>query len=320
MKKLFLLLLMTLSVNAIEKADFIKLLEIAEKTPVINFEKDNFSWDVYPPEVKQQFIVGLAAQKKLANLSVSEILPLVFNLIEEGYGKDKKVVVYYEKTGYQTNMFVESFYKQIRERGGLHFGYSAYGNVAFPWVKKTTDFNEYDIQYFWWIYCRKHLGEIWNTWYMCWEAENLREIPRKIVLEKLADDISGLGFYVFPYLCESIVSGDITLENVANIFKRMPCFFVKEEFTEWWLGNKNKFILPNVKDSGIVLPLIKTGVQAVSDRALREMTNWYDLAESYYAAPTEKYWYHYLPDEDEIGWDDIRKAIDKISVDEEEQK
>ena len=49
-------------------------------------------------------------------------------------------------------------------------------------------------------------------------------------------------------------------------------------------------------------------------------TFWYSLAENYYAASTEKYWYYFLPDENEVTWEDIRKAIDKISTIEEEQK
>lgn len=68
-------------VFGIEPERFASLLEKAGQTPAIVFEKDDFSWDKYPAEVKTNFIDGVNAQDQLNKLAPSETIPILFDLL-----------------------------------------------------------------------------------------------------------------------------------------------------------------------------------------------------------------------------------------------
>ncbi|MBP5626805.1 hypothetical protein J6X96_01385 [bacterium] len=319
MKRIIYIVLFSSVVFGIEPENFAQLLEKAEQTPAIIFEQEDFSWDKYPADVKTQFMEGVKAQDELDKLAPSETIPMLFDFIENGKDVEKKVVVYMEKYGYYTNFFTEEIYKQIRDQGGISCGYSGLGNLAFPWLTKKSrskNFNEYEIQYFWWVYDRKHLPNIWQTWYRCWQEENARPEPRKYVLERLASDVSCLGFYAFPYLAEGI-KNDKSLEAVADIFKPYSCFFIKGDFQTWWEANKEKYSFPEAKGWDHALEVIKKGKLAVYKSARENMPSWHELSENYYTENNniDCYWYYFLSDKEEITEEDVTEAICKAIED-----
>ena len=315
MKKLIYIVLFSSVVFGIEPENFVQLLEKAEQTPAIIFEKEDFSWDKYPPDVETQFIEGVKAQDELDKLAPSETIPMLFDFIENGKDVEKKVVVYLEKYGYYTNFFTEEVYKQIRDQGGVRCGYSGLGNLAFPWLTKKSrskNFNEYEIQYFWWVYDRKHLPNIWQTWYRCWQEENSRPEPRQYVQERLIGDVSCLGFYVFPYLAESL-KNDKSLDTVVEVFRTYSCFSIKGDFQTWWEGNKDRYAFPEAKGWDHALEVLNKGKLAVYKSARENMPSWHELAENYYTENNNinRYWYYFLSDKDEITEEDVTEAICK---------
>ena len=301
-------------VFGIEPERFASLLEKAGQTPAIVFEKDDFSWDKYPAEVKTNFIDGVNAQDQLNKLAPSETIPILFDLLENGKDIEKAIPLYLEKHGYYTNSFTEEIYKQIRDQGGISCGYSGLGSLAFPWLTKKyrgKDFNEREIQYFWWVYDRKHLPEIWQTWYRCWQEENSRPEPRKYVQTRLLSDVSCLGFYIFPYLAETL-KNDKSLEAIVDIFKSYPCFPIKGDFQLWWEDNEARYAFPEAKGWNHALEIIRTEKLAVYGSAKENMFLWHELAEKYYSGyNVNRYWYYFLSDKEEIKEEDITEAICK---------
>ena len=75
----------------IDSDEYALLLEKAEQTPAVIFDKEDFSWDKYPAEVEKQFFDGVKAQHELNKVSPSESIPLLFNFVETGKNIDKKV-------------------------------------------------------------------------------------------------------------------------------------------------------------------------------------------------------------------------------------
>ena len=132
----FFIILLSSCVLGMDSDEYALLLEKAEQTPAVIFDKEDFSWDKYPAEVEKQFFDGVKAQHELNKVSPSESIPLLFDFVENGKNIDKKVVVYLEQYGYYTNYFFEGIYKQIRNQNGISCGYSGLGNLAFPWLTK----------------------------------------------------------------------------------------------------------------------------------------------------------------------------------------
>lgn len=315
MKYSVILLILTFQAFALDISDYITLLEKSEECPWINVESETFSWDNYPSNVKSQFLDGIKAQQQLDSIPASEALPILFDLFEQKWGDHRPCIVYYEKIGYKTNTFVEAIAKQIKNQGGLTFGSSPYGCVAFPWLNLKNEklgFNEYEIQYFWWIYDRKHLPVIWNTWYECWGNEFKREKPRKLVLNQMALDITKLGFYIFPYVYEKLSSGDNTLLRVVKIFQSgVYCPKIRGDFSLWWNDNKDKYSLPAPKGWEHAAAKISENTLPLPERVMKEMLKWHDLAEQFYSEPKNNYWYYFLKDCDDLSENDINDAIIK---------
>lgn len=303
-------------VFGIDSSQYALLLEKAEKTPAIIFDREDFTWDKFPTEIKTQFFEGIKAQNELIKLAPSETIPILFNFIEAGEDVEKKVVVYLEKYGYYTNSFTEEIYKQIRNQNGISCGYSGLGNLAFPWLTKKSrslSFNEYEIQYFWWVYDRIHLPKIWQSWYRCWQNENARPEPRKYVQERLIGDVICLGFYLFPYLAENL-KNDKSLEDVVDALRTYSSFSIrKEDFLTWWEANKERYAFQEAKGWDHALEVLNKGKLAVYKSARENMPSWYELAESYYAENNNinRYWYYFLSDKDEITEEDVTEAICK---------
>lgn len=313
----FFIILLSSFALGIDSDEYALLLEKAEQTPAVIFDKEDFSWDKYPAEVEKQFFDGVKAQHELNKVSPSESIPLLFNFVETGKNIDKKVVVYLEQYGYYTNYFFEGIYKQIRNQNGISCGYSGLGNLAFPWLTKKyrgKDFNEYEIQYFWWVYDRQHLPNIWQTWYHCWQKENSRPVPRKYVLERLISDVLCLGFYSFPYLAESL-SNDKSLVDVADALRPFACFSIKGDFQTWWEENQNRYSFQEIKGWDHAQRILGEGKLATSRSAKENMPIWHELAESYYAGDINRYWYYFLSDKEEISEEDITEAICKAIED-----
>ncbi|MBR5624462.1 hypothetical protein IKW72_05610 [bacterium] len=319
MKKCLYIALLSSLAFGIAPDEYVLLLEKVAQTPAIVFEKEDFSWDKYSPAVTNQFIEGIKAGDELAKLSPAETIPLLFDFIESGQGAEKKTVTFFETRGYYTNFFSEEIYKQIRDQGGIHCGFSGMGKLAFPWLTKKyrgKDFNEYEIQYFWWVYDRKHLPSIWQSWYYCWQEENARPEPRKYVQERLIGDVSCLGFYVFPYLAESL-KNDKSLDTVVEVFRTYSCFSIKGDFQTWWEGNKDRYAFPEAKGWNHALEVLNNGKLAVYKSARENMPSWHELAESYYTENNNinRYWYYFLSDKDEITEEDVTEAICKAIED-----
>lgn len=139
--------------------------------------------------------------------------------------------------------------------------------------------------------------------------------PRKHVQERLAADVSCLGFYVFPYLAEGI-KNDKSLEAVVNIFKAYSCFSIKGDFQSWWEANKERYSFPEAKGWDHALNILKQEKLAVYKSARENMPTWHELAESYYAGNNiKRYWYYFLSGKDEILEEDVIEAICKATED-----
>lgn len=317
MKKYLYIALLSSLAFGIAPDEYMLLLEKVAQTPAIVFEKEDFSWDKYSSAVTNQFVEGIKAGDELAKLSPAETIPLLFDLIENGQGAEKKTVTYFETRGYYTNFFSEEIYKQIRDQGGIHCGFSGMGKLAFPWLTKKyrgKDFNEYEIQYFWWVYGRKHLPKIWSNWYSCWYQEKSRPEPREAVINRLVADVSCLGFYAFPYLSQSLKEDD-SLETVVEIFRYYSCFSIKGDFQTWWEANKDRYTFPEPKGWIHATRIINNGRLMASRSVKENMPVWHELAEVYYFGNINRYWYCFLPDKDEITEEDITEAICKAIED-----
>lgn len=309
----FYMILLSSFALGINSDEYTLLLETAEQTPAIVFDKEDFSWDKYPAEVKAHFFDGVKAQNELNKLAPSTTMPLLFDFVENGKNIDKKVVVYLERYGYYTNCFFERIYKQIRNQNGISCGYSGLGNLAFPWLTKKhrgKDFNEYEIQYFWWVYDRKHLQKIWQNWYQCWQEENAKPEPRKYVQKRLISDVLCLGFYLFPCLAENLIN-DKSLEDIVDELRSYSCFSIRGDFLTWWEENSERYSFPEAKGWEHALEILNRGKLMVSKSAMENMPVWHELAEAYYSGNINRYWYYFLSDKNEITEEDITEAICK---------
>ncbi|MBP5626793.1 hypothetical protein J6X96_01320 [bacterium] len=308
MKKYLFIIFFSVFSFADELSDYLNLLKKSEEMPFVILEKENFSWLNYPKEIEIKFIEGLKAKKQLSEIGIGRELPMLFNLLENGIGKDIIYVKYCEGIGYKTNCMMAGIYKRIYSQSGLQLGMETYGNVAFSWLKhndgeRVFDCNE--IIYFWWNYDRKHVPEIWNKWYKCWQIENDREKPRDVVLDRLAYDITRLGFYFFPYIYSAIKSGDNSLNGLFS-----PNKSVNNNFITWWEKNKENYILPDPKGWNHINTMISDKKLPFGSWQLENMPKWHQMAEEYYSKTdnNDHYWYYLIPDKDEITFEDIWEA------------
>jgi len=314
----FYLLLLTISISCFSDdiSDYLNLIKTSEETPFIILEKKDFSWSNYPNGVEAKFINGLKAKKQLSEIGISKELSMLFSLLESGEISNKTCVRYCENIGYKTNSLMEAVYKRISSQGGLQLGLETYGNVAFTWLRhKEGDrvFNSIEIIYFWWNYDRKHVPEIWEKWYKCWQIENSREKPRDKILDRLAYDITRLGYYFFPYIYLAMKSGDMSLNALFSSSKPVIYKNVQSDFITWWEKNNEMYTLPEPKGWEHIDKMISTKNLPFGNWLLEKMPVWHIMAEEYYSKEgnSDNYWYYLIPNKDEVSDDEIWEANSK---------
>ena len=116
-----------------------------------------------------------------------------------------------------------------------------------PFIKRVAKASYVgDLKAYWWLEGRRFMPEIWNDWYPCWKHEMARKESRTFVINKLINDISYFGTFLFPYLYEAIKEGDDSLASVLKAVKiktdvALPSV---DEFCEWYEKNHFKYDYP----------------------------------------------------------------------------
>lgn len=322
MKKMLLCLCLSIPVFGIETAAYTNLLIKAENTPVVIFEKEDFSWDKHPGEIKQQFKEGFEARIQLQSLSPSEAWEKLTELVEDGWGIDVETRIYCDGNGYATGTVAEAVLKQMRIHGGLQFGYEAPKCMAFSWFHCKEDdriFCADDLYYFWYVYGRKHMPKIWQAWYACWQEENRRENPREFILSFLISDITSMGYHIFPYIFKELLNGDKSLEAVIKPFQkgyRYPQ--IGKDYAKWWETNREKYTLQDAEGWARIERALANGKMRLEPWVMEQMPNWHREMESYFEHPDHNYWYYRLPEKEEYEFEDVRKAISESLKEKEE--
>ncbi|MBR5624218.1 hypothetical protein IKW72_04350 [bacterium] len=302
MKNIILLVLLsiTLAVKA-AYADYASLLYKASAfESIIALDKDNA--DKYD-ELK-------AASVQLSSVPVSEALPELMSLFER-----KVITNRLERIGdiTITNYAVGYAYKKAFLLTGLTFGFNSYGHIAFPWLTgkgqlMTIPSTMYS--FFWWYEGRRYVEQIWNAWYACWQTECGRENPRSLVKKTLADEICGLGYYVFPFLYQNL-ENDKSLNEIVSMFNE-PSHgnWGFKNFSEWYSINSNRFVLPTVETISVAGKRFEISNLPVSKMTLDSMQAWEKAASDFYRSNniSSNYWYNKIQNKNIISEEDIFQA------------
>ncbi|MBR5901922.1 hypothetical protein IKZ40_06185 [bacterium] len=314
MNKILFVFFITFSAFSGDFLDYLNLIQTVEKTPIILFDKFDFSWEKYPDSVKNDFLAGIVARRKLSNIPPKVALPLLFSFFETNFNNNCFCLRYCDNVGYITNSVFEGVCKQINSKGGLQLGFETYGNIAFCWFKYKEGeivFNNDEICYFWWHYDRLHMPVIWNTWYDCWQNECNREETRAIVKERLINDMSKLGFYSFPYVYSAIKDGDTNLTLLVSALKKVSNSPIRGEFISWWEEHNEEYAFPEPKGWRYIEKMISNGDLKLGKWLNDSMPKWYRMAEEYYSQTKDnkRYWYYFIPDRNDISEAEIFEAI-----------
>ncbi len=204
-----------------------------------------------------------------------------------------------------------------------------------PFIKRVAKASYVgDLKAYWWLEGRRFMPEIWNDWYPCWKHEIARKEPRTFVINKLINDISYFGTFLFPYLYEAIKEGDDSLASVLKAIKIKTDVALPSvnEFCEWYEKNHFKYDYPPCEGirktiERVTDPYILSELKGEDtyddkekyldkwafgdlDRQMFKQILW--KTEDYYKnreIPPD-YWYYKIPDEEVIKNDtDFTKVI-----------
>ena len=179
---------------------------------------------------------------------------------------------------------------------------------------------------FWWYVGKNYASQIWEEWYDCWKKENARNQPREIILTELSADLSFVFYIMFPYIVETIKSGDLTIVSILNKYSQIR--FVsdltlscrenpQEAVSNFWEEQKQAYTFDinaragleaAVKNARTASKVFETETGETEERFLKE---WAKKMGAYYSRPyayREKlYWYHFLDDEKDYSLDEFSK-------------
>ena len=246
----------------------------------------------------------------MSSVPVSEALPELMSLFVR-----KVITNRLERIGdiTITNYAVGYAYKKAFLLTGLTFGFNSYGHIAFPWLTgkgqlMTIPSTMYS--FFWWYEGRRYVEQIWNAWYACWQTECGRENPRSLVKKTLADEICGLGYYVFPFLYQNL-ENDKSLNEIVSMFNE-PSHgnWGFKNFSEWYSINSNRFVLPTVETISVAGKRFEISNLPVSKMTLDSMQAWEKAASDFYRSNniSSNYWYNKIQNKNIISEEDIFQA------------
>lgn len=116
-----------------------------------------------------------------------------------------------------------------------------------PFIKRVDKASYVgSLKSYWWLEGRRFMPEIWEDWYPCWKHEMSRKEPRTFIINKLTNDISCFGTFLFPYLYEAIKEGDDSLASILKEVKNRTAIALPsvDEFCEWYEKNYFKYDYP----------------------------------------------------------------------------
>lgn len=304
MKKLIILFLVSVSVNlfALEEAEYLRLLYNASKAvPLSQSDID---------KGKAKSYMSFSDLEIFNKLAPAEALPLLISSLEKGIITNRIETVENTQT---TNSVIEFANYKVYYLMGLSFGFDSVGTVAFPWLTGKGDDLTIPVtqyHYFWWYEGRKYMPNIWNNWYSCWQMESGRETPRKMVLNQLANEITALGYHIFPYLANAMET-DQTLTNVL-VHLRQPHRggWIFKDFPKWYRENKIIFALPECETLKTVLNRISLDKMPISESNKNDMLRWQGNEESFYLTNNflEYYWYYKINAKEDVTEEDVFQA------------
>ena len=86
---------------------------------------------------------------------------------------------------------------------------------------QSVMWNKHNLTFFWYYVGLKYLPTLWEDWYKCWKMENQRTEPRKMVLTRLAKEISRqFNYHLFPFVAKAIEDGDTSLKLLLEELSR----------------------------------------------------------------------------------------------------
>lgn len=242
-------------------------------------------------------------KEQFYKIPVSEALPALLSFLEDG-----KITNRIEKLiegGIVTNQAVHFADRTAFKMMNLLFGMDSLGTIGFPWLSgrgEDLTISAVDYHYFWWYEGRKYLPQIWNSWYSCWQSECSREKPRPLVLEKLASEITGFGYHIFPFLNEHLES-DESLALVVETFKK-PSRGNRSfgDFKTWYQKNQQVLSLPPCETLKAAEARCNLASLPLGANNFRRMKRWQANAEKYYSntQTITNHWYFKIDSQKDI--------------------
>lgn len=285
------------------------------------------------------------AAKYLASLPPSTLIPAFYELRAEGKLLTS-VYHYVEAMACDTNkydksslLYVSNKKLIVQKKNNLYGVIDDYTRCETyldgPFIKRVAKASYVgDLKAYWWLEGRRFMPEIWNDWYPCWKHEMSRKEPRTFVINKLTNDISYFGTFLFPYLYEAIKEGDDSLASVLKAVKIKTDVALPSvnEFCEWYEKNHFKYDYPPCEGirktiERVTDPYILSELKGEDtyddkekygdkwafselDRKMFKQILW--KTEDYYKNREfpPNYWYYKIPDEEDIKNDsDFTKVM-----------
>lgn len=264
-------------------------------------------------------INSLMARRRLCAEPPAEALPALYSLWQNLSYTNVQAKVY-DANGkeFARVSFYDSLSLQLMYQNGLYLGYDTQGHIAMLFISGKIDdlIASPDVfHYYWWYEGRKQIDIVWAQWLSCWSTEMKREKPRKVVLKELISEITGLGFYVFPFIYSEMIKGNNSMQLVVDKFSdNLRGSWRIDNFCEWWNENKSKYNFP--EPAGFLS--IKSRIQ--QDATLYNcMSRWYENSQKFYFDEDnfkKNYWYFKLPN-GEVSANDIKTLKNPFFITEE---
>lgn len=285
-------------------------------------------------EIDRNFDIAKAADNVLRAMDPATLIPLLFQILEEGsLGTNEYVEVYSNWYDGSQTQYIGTYgnIKITKERSEIYPLACGYINRAQRAYTKSKDWYLTELwakyyhpsiasfPYFWWYEGRKYATNIWEDFERCWQYEQARTVPRASVLRLLAKEIAELGISALPIVKSKIENGDTTLDPVLKALaeKLEDGGITNSSFITWYNNEGSKYILPpcegleaakvRIADTNYVnelngvfslgSPVHKT--VRLDDANPDFMKDYLDQMLAYFTnrPPVPKHWYYKLPDD-----------------------
>ena len=220
---------------------------------------NNFLIDEYDRKI----IAYKEGEKYIKQFSPGEILPLLYEFLEDEKSQSLVTMRYMSSLSYKTNplpiyvmnkqnfIYAYPISLTIAARNCIALlrnekFYNCVNATLYPRCPRDADCGNMDD--FWWYEGRKYMPELWNEWYVCWCKEMKKESPSENVVKELLNDVASFGMYTLPHIEDSIKHGDYSLDPLLKkLNSDYETFHLPEtckEFLNWYSTNSYKYTLP----------------------------------------------------------------------------